>query len=183
MRCARLSRDEPSPAVAGQNAGLQVRRCLDWGEPRTVRPAKSSASSVTPGAFTAGRDKEARYVVALSRVPRGERGWPVSPATGLPRQLSGLLSGILSTGTRPQARAKLGNRQICSFASGCKKKSHSCAKKFAPGVVGGKLNRSLRKNFGASAAQCSTTRSMLVAFRQKATMTAAARQTNIASMT
>jgi hypothetical protein len=54
--------------------------------------------------------KKARYVVALSRVLRGERSSPVlSPATGLPRQLSGLLSGLLPTGTRQQARAKLGN--------------------------------------------------------------------------
>jgi hypothetical protein len=48
---------------------------LGWEIPiRTL--ARVVASSVTP-ALHAGRDKEALYVVALSRVPRGERGRPV----------------------------------------------------------------------------------------------------------
>ena len=58
------------------NADLHLRRCLDWEIPiRTL--ARVVASSVTPALHSAGRDKEARYVVALSRVPRGERGRPV----------------------------------------------------------------------------------------------------------
>src|SRR5205085_4414359 len=60
-------------------------------------------------------------VVALSRVPRGERGAPVRlrlPVAGARkrdlflRRLSGLLSGCPPTDTRPQARAKLGNSEI-----------------------------------------------------------------------
>lgn len=88
--------------------------CLDWGEPRTAQPA-----TVVPLQYRrlptreSEETKKARYVVALSRVPHGERGSPVSsPATGLPRQLSGLLSGFLPTGTRQQARAKLGIRDV-----------------------------------------------------------------------
>ena len=68
--------------------------------------------------------KKARSVVALSRVPRGERGAPVF-ASGCRsrvqgsrfflRRLSGLLSGCPPTDTRPQARAKLGNHALKRF--------------------------------------------------------------------
>jgi hypothetical protein len=93
------------PAVAD----LLSAPLLGLGRPRTVRPAMSSASSVSSGLPSAVATNKALYVVALSHVLRGERSSPVTPATGLPRQLSGLLSGFLPTGTRPQARAKLGN--------------------------------------------------------------------------
>ena len=71
-----------------------------------------------------GKTREARSVVALSRVPCGEQGVLVSPpaagqiswgASRLPRRLVGLLSGYLPTDTRPQARAKLGNSRNNPF--------------------------------------------------------------------
>src|SRR6202451_3656026 len=73
--------------------------------------------------------KKARSVVALSSVPRGERGAPVSPpavgrwceeAAFFLRRLSGLLSGCPPTDTLPQARAKLGDRELSATALGCK---------------------------------------------------------------
>src|SRR5215217_8807283 len=90
---------------------------LDWsGKSRSARPARWT-SLFGVDLWKANETKKARSVVALSRVPRGERGAPVSPpAAGrklrkvdpLLRRLSGLLSGYLPTDTRPQARAKLG---------------------------------------------------------------------------
>src|ERR1700722_8144343 len=77
--------------------------------------------------------KKARSVVALSSVPRGERGAPVSPpavdrwceeAAFFLRRLSGLLSGCPPTDTLQQARAKLGICDIGASRSGCKSFSH-----------------------------------------------------------
>jgi hypothetical protein len=53
----------------------------------------------------------------------------LTPATGLPRQLSGLLSGSLSTGTRPQARAKLGNSADMLFQTRLQEKIALARKK------------------------------------------------------
>src|SRR5215472_11531459 len=115
--------------------------------------------------------KKARSVVALSRVPRGERGAPVSPPavsqvfgaasdrrllcleTSRPfdtpswrshsGRLSGLLSGCPPTDTRPQARANLGKHEISGFRFSRKKKSRSARKIFRARERKGfeKLNR------------------------------------------
>jgi len=55
---------------------------LAWNGATPFRTAGNDeqASTVTrAGWWKAGRDQKARSVVALSRVPRGERGAPVSP--------------------------------------------------------------------------------------------------------
>src|SRR5262249_17303250 len=97
---------------------------LEWGDPTPHgRQGGTSLFGSHAGGGRPAETKEARSVVALSRVPRGERGAPVSPpAAGqvvseLKRshqplrshsgRLSGLLSGCPPTDTRPQARAKL----------------------------------------------------------------------------
>src|SRR4051812_46259179 len=106
--------------------------CLDGRTPTARRARWTSLFGVD--LWRADETKKARSVVALSCVPRGERGTPVSPpATGRcsgrgslpirgpclgdvhppranprPWRLSGLLSGCPPTGTRPQARAELG---------------------------------------------------------------------------
>lgn len=106
--CLRLDGETPSARLAKRNKPL---RC---------RPLEGR------------RDQKSPSVVASSYVPRGERGSPVfPPAAGCcrvrcrhpdrrlgaparpasilkPWRLSGLLSGCPPTGTRPQARAKLG---------------------------------------------------------------------------
>src|SRR5215475_11423190 len=106
--------------------------------------------------------KKARSVVALSRVPRGERGTPVSPPavsqvfgaasdrrlwcleTSRPfdtpswrshsGRLSGLLSGCPPTDTRPQARANLGSHEISGFQL-VRKKNSPRTRIFFPGRV------------------------------------------------
>jgi len=83
----------------------------------SARPARKT-SLFGKSALEADRDEKARSVVALSRVPRlaGFAGSP--PAVGpFFRRLTGLLSGSPPTDTRPQARAKLGNRKICRFVA------------------------------------------------------------------
>src|SRR5579863_940005 len=96
-------------------------------------PGQDRTSLFGADLWRAGETKKARSVVALSRVPRGERGTPVSPpAAGQvvselltianvtflrsrSGRLSGLLSGCPPTDTRPQARAKLGEGAISLY--------------------------------------------------------------------
>src|SRR6266571_8799155 len=80
---------------------------LDWsGETRSALPARMD-KPLRCRPLEGQRDQEARSVVASSRVPRGERGVPVSlPAAGpvvrketFLRRLAGLLSRYLPTDT------------------------------------------------------------------------------------
>src|SRR4051794_16314444 len=119
---------------AGRRA-LRPRSCLCLeGETPTARRARWT-SLFGVDLWRADETKKARSVVALSCVPRGERGSPVSPpaagrcsgrgslrqnrgpclrdihpprANPCPWRLSGLLSGCPPTSTRPQARANVG---------------------------------------------------------------------------
>src|SRR5215813_6375219 len=75
----RPSRDGDAPV---RECSRPASAALDWNGESPFRTAGNDeqASTVTrAGWWKAGRDQEARSVVALSRVPRGERGAPVSP--------------------------------------------------------------------------------------------------------
>src|SRR4051794_6197697 len=122
---------------------LRPRSCLCLeGETPTARRARWT-SLFGVDLWRADETKKARSVVALSCVPRGERGSPVSPpaagrcsgrgspsnrgpclrdihpprANPCPWRLSGLLSGCPPTSTRPQARANVGQGlDTCDFS-------------------------------------------------------------------
>src|SRR5262249_14148821 len=74
------SRTSRAMETRSKCAGLLTRdAALDWsGKSRSARPARWT-SLFGADLWRANETKKARSVVALSRVPRGERGAPVSP--------------------------------------------------------------------------------------------------------
>jgi hypothetical protein len=110
---------------ARQNSAMKGFRAFDWIglESRSPRPARKTSLFDAP-AYPAGSDEKARSVVALSRVPRlaGFTGSP--PAAGPRRRVTGLLSGSPPTGTRPQARAKLGTFTVHGSSHIASMRSH-----------------------------------------------------------
>src|SRR5262249_58313947 len=139
----RPSRDGDAPV---RECSRPASAALDWNGESPFRTAGNDeqASTVTRADWwKAGRDQEARAVVALSRVPRGERGAPGSPPAAGPvvselrrprtSSLATVVSGLAPGGcpaSCPDAhRPTHGHRhvrnwatpQVSAFSVGCKK--------------------------------------------------------------
>ena len=108
----RLGKKDKPFQRSGISAGFQkspFRRCF---KPRP--PLSAGCAGFASGCRLSGSELKRPM---LSPLGLESLGFEFRPNSG---RLSGLLSGCPPTGTRPQARAKLGNRELSALHNRCK---------------------------------------------------------------